>query len=142
MSPTRSGEAAEIETGGGSAADKNKGFFFEPTVMTDVADDATAIAEENFGPIAAIAPFRFAEEVYGRANAGDIGLSAYAFTRDAGRMREAVANLRSGMVGVNCFALAAAEAPFGGVRSSGMGREGGVEGIRDYLNVKLAQVAI
>ena len=70
------------------------------------------------------------------------GLSAYVFTRDPGRVREAVAALEAGMVGVNSFALAAAEAPFGGIKESGMGREGGTEGILDYLNVKLAQITV
>src|SRR5271157_53582 len=132
----------KIETGGRRPADKNKGYFFEPTVISNLPDDALAIAEENFGPIAAITSFATAEEVYRRANAGDFGLSAYVFTRDPSRIREAVAHLESGMVGVNSFALAAAEAPFGGIHSSGMGREGGSEGIHDYLNVKLSQVTV
>jgi succinate-semialdehyde dehydrogenase/glutarate-semialdehyde dehydrogenase len=131
-----------IDAGGRRPADKNKGFFFEPTVISGLPDDALAIAEENFGPIAAITPFKTAEEAYRRANAGDFGLSAYVFTRDPTRIREAVASLESGMVGVNSFALAAAEAPFGGIRSSGTGREGGSEGIHDYQNVKLSQVTI
>jgi succinate-semialdehyde dehydrogenase/glutarate-semialdehyde dehydrogenase len=71
-----------------------------------------------------------------------MGLSAYVFTRDQGRAREAVETLAAGMVGINSFALAAAEAPFGGIKASGMGREGGVEGILDYSNVKLAQLVI
>ncbi len=131
-----------IEAGGKRPADKNKGFFFEPTVISGLPDDALAIAQENFAPIAAITPFRTADEAYGRANAGDFGLSAYVFTQDAGRMREAVARLESGMVGVNSFALAAAEAPFGGMRSSGTGREGGTEAIQDYMNVKLSQTVL
>jgi succinate-semialdehyde dehydrogenase/glutarate-semialdehyde dehydrogenase len=130
----------KIETGGRRPAGNNKGFFFEPTVISHLPDDALAIAEENFGPIAAITPFKQPDEVYPRANAGDFGLAAYVFTRDPQRVREAVASLQSGMVGVNSFALAAAEAPFGGIKLSGMGREGGIEGIHDYLNVKLAQI--
>ena len=70
-----------------------------------------------------------------------LGLAAYVFTRDPSRIREAMARIEAGMVGVNSFALAAAEAPFGGIKSSGMGREGGIEGIRDYMNVKLSQIA-
>jgi succinate-semialdehyde dehydrogenase/glutarate-semialdehyde dehydrogenase len=130
----------KIETGGRRPAGNNKGFFFEPTVISHLPDDALAIAEENFGPIAAITSFKQPDEVYGRANTGDFGLAAYVFTRDPWRVREAVARLQSGMVGINSFALAAAEAPFGGVKMSGMGREGGSEGIHDYLNVKLAQI--
>jgi succinate-semialdehyde dehydrogenase/glutarate-semialdehyde dehydrogenase len=131
-----------ILAGGGRPADMNAGFFFEPTVITGLPDDAKALAEENFGPIAAITPFSTVDEVFERANASEMGLSAYVFTRDAGRAREAAARLEAGMVGVNSFALAAAEAPFGGIKASGMGREGGTEGILDYLNVKLAQVLI
>ena len=132
----------EIVAGGGRPANRNSGFFFEPTVITGVPDDARALAEENFGPIAAITPFGSDDEAYDRANASDYGLSAYAFTRSAARAREAVARIQSGMVGINSFALAAAEAPFGGIKYSGMGREGGTEGILDYCNVKLSQTVI
>jgi succinate-semialdehyde dehydrogenase / glutarate-semialdehyde dehydrogenase len=131
-----------ILTGGSRPAGMNKGFFFEPTVIADAPDDALALAEENFGPIAAITSFKSDDEVYARANATDLGLAAYAFTQDPKRMREGAARLEAGMVGINSFALAAAEAPFGGIKASGMGREGGSEGIHDYLNVKLAQMAV
>jgi succinate-semialdehyde dehydrogenase/glutarate-semialdehyde dehydrogenase len=133
---------ARIETGGARPADKNAGFYFEPTVISGLADEGKALAEENFGPIAAITPFSTAEEAYGRANSSEHGLSAYVFTRDLKRVREAVSVLEAGMVGVNSFALAAAEAPFGGIKESGMGREGGTEGILDYVNVKLAQITV
>ena len=132
----------KIETGGQRPQGQNKGFFFEPTVISGLPDDALALAEENFGPIAAVTPFSSSDEVYDRANAGDFGLSAYVFTRNPTRIREAVARIESGMVGVNSFALAAAEAPFGGIKHSGMGREGGSEGILDFLNVKLSQVTV
>lgn len=132
----------KIETGSGRPAGQNKGFFFEPTVITGLPDEALAVAEENFGPIAAISSFASAEEAYARANASEHGLAAYVFTRDPTRMREAAARLESGMVGVNSYALAAAEAPFGGIKASGMGREGGSEGILDYMNVKLTQVVV
>lgn len=131
-----------VVTGGERPSDRNKGFFYAPTVIADLPDDALALAEENFGPIAAITSFQTDEEVYARANATELGLSAYAFTQSAKRMRETVARLEAGMVGINSFALAAAEAPFGGIKASGMGREGGEEGIRDYLTVKLAQVTV
>jgi succinate-semialdehyde dehydrogenase/glutarate-semialdehyde dehydrogenase len=131
-----------IVTGGERPSGKNKGFFYSPTVIADLPDDALAVAEENFGPIAAILPFRSDEDVFARANATELGLAAYAFTRDPKRMREAAARLEAGMVGINSFALAAAEAPFGGIKASGMGREGGDEGINDYLNVKLAQMTL
>ena len=132
----------KIVTGGKRPAELNTDFFFEPAVITELAGDARALAEENFGSIAAITPLKDRDEVYGRANASEMGLSAYVFTRDANKAREAVSVLSAGKIGVNSFALAAAEAPFGGVKASGMGREGGVEGILDYSNVKLAQVVI
>jgi succinate-semialdehyde dehydrogenase / glutarate-semialdehyde dehydrogenase len=131
-----------VATGGERPASRNKGFFYAPTVISDLPDDALALKEENFGPIAAITPFQTDDEVYSRANSTELGLSAYAFTQNPKRMREAVARLEAGMVGINSFALAAAEAPFGGIKASGMGREGGDEGIRDYLNVKLAQMTV
>ncbi|WP_188861462.1 NAD-dependent succinate-semialdehyde dehydrogenase [Marinobacterium nitratireducens] len=133
---------ARLVTGGKRPEHLGAGYFFEPTVLADVPDDAQAMAEENFGPIAAITSFSSTEEAYARANALPVGLSAYAFTRDAARIREVVARLEAGMVGVNSFALAAAEAPFGGIKDSGMGREGGSEGIHDYTNVKLAQITV
>ena len=131
-----------INAGGGRPAGQSKGFFFEPTVISNIPDSAKALAEENFGPIAAITPFKSSDEAYVRANASDMGLSAYVFTRDPKRQREAVARIESGMVGVNSFALAAAEAPFGGIKASGTGREGGTEAIHDYMNVKLAQIVL
>jgi len=133
---------ARVASGGKRPAGFNKGWFYAPTVLADVPDDAQALAEENFGPIAAITRFSQEDEVFERANSGDFGLSAYVFTRDSKRIRDAVARLESGMVGVNSFALAAAEAPFGGTRSSGMGREGGTEAIHDHLTTKLAQVSL
>jgi len=131
---------ARVVAGGRRAAQFNAGHFYEPTVLTDVTDDMKVFAEENFGPIAAITRFSSEEEVMQRANASDMGLSAYAFTRSPDRARRVVAGLKAGMVGINSFALAASEAPFGGTNYSGMGREGGIEGINDYLDTKLAQI--
>lgn len=130
-----------IETGGQVPQMESNGYFFAPTVISGLPDEATALAEENFGPVAAITPFADAQEAYQRANDSPFGLAAYVFTHSARRMREAVAQLECGMVGVNSFALAAAEAPFGGIKESGMGHEGGAEGISDFLNIKLAHVA-
>lgn len=130
---------ATLAHGGKRAAQFNAGHFFEPTVLTDVTDDMGVFAEENFGPIAAITRFSDEEEVLARANASDMGLSAYAFTNSPARARRTIAGLKAGMVGINSFAMAASEAPFGGTNFSGMGREGGIEGIRDYLDIKLSQ---
>lgn len=131
---------AKVVAGGGRSSAFNVGHFFEPTVLSHVTDDMPVMAEENFGPIAAITRFRTDDEALERANACDMGLSAYAFTGSPTRARRTIAELKAGMVGINSFALAASEAPFGGTNFSGMGREGGIEGIRDYLDVKLAQV--
>lgn len=133
---------ATVETGGKRAADFNEGHFYEPTVLTGVRDDMKVFAGENFGPVAAITRFAEEDEVLARANACEMGLSAYAFTRSPDRARRTVAALKSGMVGINSFALAASEAPFGGTNHSGLGREGGPEGMKDYLDTKLAQIVM
>lgn len=131
---------AKVATGGKRAGGFNAGHFYEPTVLTGCTDDMGVMAEENFGPIAAITPFSSEDEVLARANASDMGLSAYAFTSSPARARRSVSALKAGMVGINSFAMAASEAPFGGTNHSGMGREGGIEGIRDYLDVKSSQM--
>ncbi|SMD06699.1 NAD-dependent succinate-semialdehyde dehydrogenase [Primorskyibacter flagellatus] len=131
---------ATVATGGQRAPHFNEGYFFEPTVLTGVTDSMKVFDEENFGPIAAITTFKDEDEVLARANASTMGLSAYAFTSSPDRARRTVAALKAGMVGINSFALAASEVPFGGTNFSGMGREGGTEGIEDYLDTKLAQI--
>ncbi len=131
---------ATLALGGKRAADFNEGHFYEPTVLTGVTDGMTVFAEENFGPVAAITSFSEEDEALQRANSSTMGLSAYAFTSSPDRARRAIATLNSGMVGVNSFALAAAEAPFGGTNYSGLGREGGSEGIDGHLETKLAQI--
>jgi succinate-semialdehyde dehydrogenase/glutarate-semialdehyde dehydrogenase len=131
---------AKLAHGGVRSAGFNAGHFFEPTVLTDCTDDMGVMADENFGPIAAITRFATDDEVLARANASDMGLSAYAFTSSPKRARRTVAELKAGMVGINSFAMAASEAPFGGTNHSGMGREGGIEAIRDYLDIKSSQM--
>ncbi|MBP9181911.1 MAG: aldehyde dehydrogenase family protein [Fuscovulum sp.] len=131
---------AQVVTGGARAQGFNAGHFYEPTVLTGCTDGMGVMADENFGPVAAISRFSTEEEVLARANASDMGLSAYAFTTNPARARRMVAGLKAGMVGINSFAMAASEAPFGGTNHSGMGREGGLEGIRDYLDVKSSQM--
>ncbi len=135
-------QGARLVTGGKRPADRNTGYFLQPAVLAEVSDEISVMAGENFAPIAAIAPFSTEDEAITRANATDAGLAAYCFTRDAGRARRAVEEIRAGMVGINSFALAASEAPFGGTGFSGMGREGGAEAIGDYQDTKLAQVAL
>lgn len=134
------GDGAALQTGGQRAQGFNAGHFYEPTVLTEVRDDMKVFASENFGPVAPITRFHDEDEVIARANDDDMGLAAYAFTASPARARRTVARLQSGMVGINATALAASEVPFGGVGFSGLGREGGREGIEDYLNTKLAHI--
>ncbi len=132
---------ATVETGGRRPENCNKGFFLEPTILSGVPDDARIMQEEPFGPVAAVASFRSLDDAIERANSTPYGLAAYAFTGSAAKAERLSAGLRAGMVGINTFLVAHAEAPFGGVDHSGMGREGGRQAIQDYQNVKLTSVA-
>jgi succinate-semialdehyde dehydrogenase/glutarate-semialdehyde dehydrogenase len=124
---------AELLAGGDVPAGFTKGFFFEPTVLGRVPDDALVMNEEPFGPIAPMTTFREFDEVIARANALPFGLASYVFSNSLRTATLAAEALETGMVGVNEVLLAAAEAPFGGIKESGMGREGGSLGILDYL---------
>lgn len=130
------GRGARLLAGGKRPAHLNHGHFLEPTVLADVPDEARIMQEEPFAPIAPIAPFDTFDEVIARANSTEFGLAAYVFTRDARRAALTAEALVAGMVGINETLLATAEAPFGGTRQSGFGREGGSLGILDYLNPK------
>lgn len=130
------GRGAELLAGGGAPADFNSGFFFEPTVLGKVPDDARIMTDEPFAPVAPLAVFADYDDVIERANAVPFGLAGYVFTRDLRLANRAAQDLEAGMVGINDLLLATAEAPFGGVKESGMGREGGQLGIRDYLEAK------
>jgi succinate-semialdehyde dehydrogenase/glutarate-semialdehyde dehydrogenase len=129
-------KGAELLAGGKVPGGCNRGYFFEPTVLGRVPDDALVMAEEPFGPIAPITTFSDYDEVMERANALPFGLAGYVFTNDLGLAVRASEDLELGMVGVNEMLLATAEAPFGGIKESGMGREGGSLGVHDYLNPK------
>lgn len=130
-------DGARCLTGGRRPASRNKGFFFEPTVLAEVPDGSRIMREEPFGPLAPISTFRDLDDAIERSNATPYGLSAYAFTRSQKKADALSRGLRAGMVGVNTFLIAHAEAPFGGVGHSGMGREGGRQSINDYLNLKM-----
>ncbi len=132
---------ARLLTGGRRPAHLNKGYFFEPTVFAEVPDEAQIMHEEPFGPLAPITPFREIEEAIERANATPFGLAAYGFTGSHATAEALSRGLHAGMVGINTFMIAHAEAPFGGIDHSGMGREGGRQAIADYLNVKLTHFA-
>jgi len=118
---------------GGSAPDR-PGYFFSPTVLMDVPADADVNREEIFGPVAPITTFSSEEEAVARANATEYGLTAYVFTRDLARTIRLAESLEFGMVGVNSGLVSNPAAPFGGVKASGFGREGGFEGIEEYLD--------
>lgn len=120
----------------GGSRHGNQGFFFQPTVITDVPDDAKVMTEEPFGPLAPIVPFKSFDEVVERANSLPFGLAAYAFT-SSGATATAIGDaIQSGMVGVNSVAISTPETPFGGIKESGYGSEGGIEGLTAYMNTK------
>lgn len=110
--------------------------FFEPTVLTDVTADMQVAHEETFGPLAPLFRFSTEEQVVELANATEFGLASYFYTRDVGRVMRVSDDLEYGMVGVNTAAIANEMAPFGGVKQSGLGREGSHYGIDDYLEIK------
>ena len=122
---------ARIACGGKAVGDR--GYFYAPTVLTDVPADARLLREEIFGPVAAIATFDHEDEAISRANDTEYGLAAYVFTRDLSRVLRLAERLEFGMVGVNQGIVSNAAAPFGGMKASGFGREGGFEGIEEYL---------
>ena len=130
---------ASVVTGGSTTGDT--GYFFEPTVLTDVDADADMFREEIFGPVAPITTFSDDEKAIEMANDTEYGLVAYAFTTDLGRTIRVSEGLQFGMVGINQGIVSNPAAPFGGVKQSGFGREGGPEGIEEYLSVKYVGIA-
>ncbi len=124
---------------GGGRVDGN-GYFFEPTVLGGVPHDARVLKEEIFGPVAPVASFNSEEEAIAAANDTEYGLVAYVFTRDIKRALRVCEGLQTGMVGLNQGMVSNAGAPFGGVKQSGIGREGGNEGIDEYLETKYVAV--
>jgi succinate-semialdehyde dehydrogenase/glutarate-semialdehyde dehydrogenase len=133
---------ARVLAGGGRPAGFSRGYFFEPTVLADVPDDARIMSDEPFVPIAPLTRFSSLDEVVERANAVPFGLAGYVFSRSLKTATLASEALEVGMVGVNEMLLASAEMPFGGVKESGMGREGGALGIRDYLEAKFIKTRL
>jgi succinate-semialdehyde dehydrogenase / glutarate-semialdehyde dehydrogenase len=121
----------------GGARIGNRGFFFAPTVVTDIPDDSRLMAEEPFGPVAPVVSFRNSDEVIERANAVPLGLAAYAFTRSSARAAAMTEGLEAGLVCVNTFTGVLSDAPFGGMKESGYGYEGGIEGIEAFMQTRL-----
>ncbi|MDC1256604.1 NAD-dependent succinate-semialdehyde dehydrogenase [Pelagibacteraceae bacterium] len=136
------GKGAKLLTGGKRSKDFNKGYFYEPTVINDVPSTADIMTVEPFGPVAPIVKFSELEEAFEIANSVNFGLAGYVFTSSLKNAHLASENLEVGMVGVNDMMLAAAEMPFGGVKESGFGREGGSLGILDYLVPKYTKFKI
>lgn len=126
---------------GGKALDGD-GYFFPPTVLTGVSEDAVMFREEIFGPVAPIFTFTDDDEGIAMANDTEFGLVAYAFTKDFSRAITVSEKLQTGMVGINQGVVSNPAAPFGGVKSSGFGREGGTEGIAEYLETKYVGLAL
>lgn len=126
---------ARVECGG--QAIEGPGFFWQPTVLTQVPEDARLMNEEPFGPLALINPVDSVDEAIQRANRLPYGLASYAFTQDSATRMQLARGLETGMLGINSLAVSMPEAPFGGVKESGMGSECGIEGLQAYCNIKL-----
>jgi succinate-semialdehyde dehydrogenase/glutarate-semialdehyde dehydrogenase len=127
-------KGARIAVGG--KRHERGGLFFEPTILTGVTQAMRVAREETFGPVAPLFRFRTDDEVVAMANDTDFGLASYFYSRDIGRIFRVAEALESGMVCVNSGILSTEIAPFGGVKQSGLGREGSKYGIEDYLEVK------
>ena len=125
---------AEIKTGGSRLGDT--GYFFQPTVLANVPDTARVMQEEPFGPLAIINPVSSLEEAIEKANAVPFGLAAYGFTNRADYVDRMVEGIEAGNVSINTLEASLPETPFGGVKSSGYGREGGTEGLSNYMVTK------
>jgi succinate-semialdehyde dehydrogenase / glutarate-semialdehyde dehydrogenase len=120
----------------GARPGDGRGYFYQPTVLDGVASDARVLKEEIFGPVAPVAAFDSEEAAVAAANDTEYGLVAYVYTRDLKRAFRVVEGLETGMVGLNQGMVSNPAAPFGGVKQSGFGREGGAEGIAEYLEIK------
>jgi succinate-semialdehyde dehydrogenase/glutarate-semialdehyde dehydrogenase len=125
---------AELKTGGKRIGDK--GYFFQPTVLANVPDNALVMHEEPFGPLAIINPVKSLDEGIEKANSVPFGLAAYGFTNRADYADRMVEGIEAGNVSINTLEASLPETPFGGVKSSGYGREGGTEGLHNYMIVK------
>jgi succinate-semialdehyde dehydrogenase/glutarate-semialdehyde dehydrogenase len=131
-------KGAKIVTGG--RRPDRKGFFFEPTLLTDVPDDANVLDDEIFGPIAPLQRFSTTDEAVTKANSTPYGLISYIFTRNLAKGLDVAEQIESGMIGLNRGVVSDPAAPFGGVKQSGVGREGAHEGMLEFLEKKYIAV--
>jgi len=128
------GKGATVVLGG--SRHQLGGTFFQPTVLTGARQDMAFATEEIFGPLAPVFTFETEEEAIAMANETVFGLASYVYTRDLGRAFRINEKLQYGMIGINSGLITTVEAPFGGVKESGMGKEGGSQGLEDYLDTK------
>ncbi|MFI4990321.1 MAG: NAD-dependent succinate-semialdehyde dehydrogenase [Solirubrobacterales bacterium] len=126
----------------GGKAVGERGYFYAPTVLAEVPDDARLLAEEIFGPVAPVATFSSDEQAIEAANRTEYGLVAYVYTRELDRAFRVCEGIETGMVGLNQGVVSNPAAPFGGVKQSGFGREGGFEGISEYLETKYVALGV
>jgi acyl-CoA reductase-like NAD-dependent aldehyde dehydrogenase len=133
-------QGAKLHCGGGKLGDK--GYFIQPTVFSEVTDDMRIAQEEIFGPVQQIIKFKTIEEVLPRANKTTYGLAAAVFTKDIDKALTVANAVRAGTVWVNCYHVVGPQAPFGGFKQSGIGREYGEEGIKEFCEIKTVTVKI
>lgn len=126
----------------GEIEHSGEGYFFPPTIITNINDKMMCSKEEIFGPIAAIATFQTEEEVIERANNTEFGLAAYVFTENLSRAFRISEDLEYGIIGLNDGLPSTAQAPFGGYKESGIGREGGHHGLEEFLEVKYISIGL
>ena len=135
-------EGAKVLLGGKRPSGFNKGFYYEPTIFDEVKDDYTIMKVEPFGPLVPILSFKSFDEIIERANNNDLGLCSYICTNSMEKAHRASELMESGTVAVNTPLVALAEAPFGGIKQTGYGREGGSMAIKDYLNIKYTHLGL
>jgi succinate-semialdehyde dehydrogenase/glutarate-semialdehyde dehydrogenase len=133
-------KGAQVLVGGTKR--EGAGYFFDPTVLAGVSGEARLLKEEIFGPVAPVVGFDDEDAAIAAANDTEYGLVAYVYTRDVKRAFRVCERLQTGMVGLNQGIVSNPAAPFGGVKASGFGREGGPEGIAEYLNIKYVAMAM
>ena len=135
-------EGGNVLLGGRRPKGFNKGFFYEPTIFNNIKDNFSIMKEEPFGPLVPILSFKDFDEVINRANNNDLGLCSYIYTKNLKKAHRASELMETGCVAVNTPVVAVAEAPFGGIKQTGYGREGGSMAIKDYLNIKYTHLGI